>query len=63
MPDQEQLAAWTRLKVHLIETMQLLDNTKKRTKDPDVLKNIDGVIADIEDNMDVVEEMFLCLLG
>ena len=62
MPNDTQLMAWTRLKVHLGETMQLLDNTKKRTTDVKVHAEIDAVIADIEENMDVIEEMFLCLL-
>ena len=63
MADEEQLEAWTRLKVHLRETMQLLDNTKKRTNDDVVLDEIDAVIDDIETNMDVIEEIFICSLG
>jgi hypothetical protein len=55
----EQLAAWTRLKIHLIETTQLLERTKARTDDPKVHDEIDRVIKDIEDNMDVVEMVFL----
>ena len=63
MADQEQLAAWTRLKVHLVETMQLLENAKKRTPDSKVHAEIDAVVVDIEENMDVIEEMFICSLG
>ncbi len=61
MPDQEQLAAWTRLKIHLNETCQLLENSKQRTADTVVHEEIDKVIADIEENIDTVEELFtLC---
>ena len=57
----EQLKAWTRLKVHLNETCALLERTKAHADDLMVHEEIDRVIKDIEDNMDVVESIFICL--
>ena len=63
--DEEQLVAWTRIKIHLRETMQLRDNAKERMammSEEDrrkVQHEIDKVVNDIEESMAVIEKMTL----
>lgn len=61
MVSGEQQKAWTQLKVHLMETMNLLEKTKDNVgcNDPYVAESLDMTIKDIEENLDIVEQVFI----
>lgn len=58
MHTEEQLKAWTRIKAHLTQTTQMI---KASIEDADAEVVAEGrmIIEDIEDNIDVIEQLFL----
>lgn len=59
MYTDEQLAAWTRLKDHLINTMVLLKTTADSVDTDKIHDEVETIVDDIEKNIDIVETMFI----
>ena len=58
MYTDEQLAAWTRLKDHLNQTCILMREISLKS-DKDIVEESEAIIKDIDDNIDIVEQMFI----
>ena len=58
MYTEEQLEAWTKIKMHLMQTAQMVRASIDEA--PDHIQ-VEGraIIEDIEDNIDIIETMFL----
>jgi len=54
----EQLKAWTKIKSHLMHTTQLIKKSIDGAP-PNVQDEGRMIIEDIEDNIDVIEQLFL----
>ncbi len=59
MYTEEQLRAWTRIKKHLTQTTQMIRASIEEDVPAEVVAEGRMIIEDIEDNIDVIEQLFL----